>query len=135
MAILKNIIHSTIVIKLFLVSLITVVASSVVLGSLNEYNHISYSHDSILVKIAQSSKQHKIRLYPNVTQEVLFFTADGEEGKVYQLFVFNMDGKLSKQTQVRNRETTLLSRFEKGNYLFEVFSNDDRIENGIISVK
>jgi hypothetical protein len=77
----------------------------------------------------------KIRLYPNVTNEVLFFTADGQEGKVYQLFVFNMDGKVAKQTQVRNRETTLLSKFDKGNYLFEVFSNDDKIENGTIAVK
>jgi len=41
-----------------------------------------------------------------------------------------MDGKLVKRIQVRNRETTLLKTFQKGSYMFEVFSNDERIENG-----
>ena len=76
------------------------------------------------------SKKYKIRIYPNATHEVLFFSANGEEGKIYELFVFDMDGKLVKRIQVRNRETTLLKTFQKGSYMFEVFSNDERIENG-----
>ncbi|MEJ7737287.1 MAG: T9SS type A sorting domain-containing protein [Chitinophagaceae bacterium] len=92
-------------------------------------------HGSIIIKISQHSKIHRIKLYPNVTNEVLFFMAQGEQGKIYQLFVFDMDGKLVKQTQVNNRETTVLSAFEKGDYLIEIFSNDERIENGSISVK
>jgi len=86
--------------------------------------------DSVIVTKSQVSKKYKIRIYPNATHEVLFFSANGEEGKIYELFVFDMDGKLVKRIQVRNRETTLLKTFQKGSYMFEVFSNDERIENG-----
>ena len=70
-----------------------------------------------------------------MTFVVLFFSASGEDGKVYQFYLFDMDGKLVKQTQIRNRETTLISKIEKGTYLFEVFSDDERIENGNLTVK
>lgn len=90
----------------------------------------STDRDSVIVTKSQVSKKYKIRIYPNATHEVLFFSANGEEGKIYELFVFDMDGKLVKRIQVRNRETTLLKTFQKGSYMFEVFSNDERIENG-----
>ena len=91
--------------------------------------------DSIIVTKTRVSKKYKIKIYPNVTNEVLFFSAVGEEGKVYELFVFGMDGKLIKRIQVRNRETTLLRTFQKGSYFYEVFSNDERIENGSMVIQ
>lgn len=90
---------------------------------------------SIQVSKAQSSKKHKIRLYPDARQQVLFFSADGQNGKVYQLFVFDMDGRLVNQAQIRNRETTVLTSISQGNYLFEVFTDDERIENGQLTVR
>ncbi|MGB8192308.1 MAG: T9SS type A sorting domain-containing protein [Chitinophagaceae bacterium] len=91
--------------------------------------------DTILISKTQSSKKHKIRLYPNADNKVLFFSASGEPGKVYQLFLFDMEGKLSKQIQIRNKETTVLTNIVKGNYLFEVFSDDERIENGQVLIR
>ena len=91
--------------------------------------------DTILISKSQSSKKHKIRLYPNADHRVLFFSANGEPGRVYQLYLFDMDGKLSKQIQIRNKETTVLTNIVKGNYLFEVFSDDERIENGQLVIK
>ena len=91
--------------------------------------------DSIIVTKTQTNKKYKVKLYPNATSEVLFFSASGEDGKVYQFYLFDMDGKLIKQTQIRNRETTLITKIEKGTYLFEVFSDDERIENGNLTVK
>jgi hypothetical protein len=91
--------------------------------------------DTILINKSQTSKKYKIRLYTGATQEVLFFTARGETGKVYQLFLFDLDGTLVKQTQIRNKQTTMLANFNKGNYMFEVFSDDERIENGTMEVR
>ena len=91
--------------------------------------------DTIVINKNQASKKYKVRLYPNATHEVLFFTAAGEEDKIYQLFLFDMESNLIKQTMVRNRQTSFLSRFAKGEYLYEVFSNDERIENGSVSIK
>src|ERR1700732_1479331 len=85
---------------------------------------------SIQVSKSQSSKKNKIRLYPDARQQVLFFSAGGEERKVYQLYLFDMDGRLVNQASIRSRETTVLANITEGNYLFEVFTDDERIENG-----
>lgn len=98
-------------------------------------NHPSTRNDTIVINKSQTSKKYKIRIYPSATNEVLFFTASGESGKVYQLYVFDMDGKLVKQTQIHNKETTLLANFVKGNYMFDVFSDDEKIENGTLVVR
>ncbi len=90
---------------------------------------------SIQVSTAQSSKKHKIKLYPDAKQQVLFFSANGADGKVYQLYLFDMDGRLVNQTRIRNRETTVLTNITEGNFLFEVFTDDQRIENGQLTVK
>jgi hypothetical protein len=91
--------------------------------------------DTILVSKSQTSKRYKIKLYPNATHEVLFFSAIGEDGRNYQLYLFDMDSKLVKQVSIRNRETTVLTDISKGNYLFEIFSDDEQIENGQVTVK
>jgi len=90
---------------------------------------------SIQVSKSQSSKKNKIRLYPDARQQVLFFSAGGEERKVYQLYLFDMDGRLVNQASIRNRETTVLTNITEGNYLFEVFTDDERIENGHLVVR
>ena len=92
-------------------------------------------HDSIIVKVLQSKKPSVFELYPDVSQEVLLFTAKGEKGKIYQLFLFNIDGKLLRQTQAHSKETSLLSGLTKGDYLFEILSNDDRVGGGNITVR
>jgi hypothetical protein len=90
---------------------------------------------TIVVNKSLISKKYKIGLYPDARRQVLFFSVNGEEKKVYQLYLFDMEGKLSRQATIRNRETTVLTDITDGNYLFEVFSNDERIENGQLTVK
>ena len=91
--------------------------------------------DTILIAKAQTNKKYKVRMYPNAQHTVLFFSASGPSGKVYQLYLFDLDGKLTKQTHIRNKETTVLTNIVKGNYTFEVFSDDERIENGVLTIK
>ncbi|HUR10880.1 MAG TPA: T9SS type A sorting domain-containing protein [Flavitalea sp.] len=86
--------------------------------------------DSIVVQKIITSSKYKVRLYPNANHQVLFFSASGRQGKVYQLFVFDMEGKLVKRANIRNKETSVVNNLDKGVYLFEVFSDDERIENG-----
>jgi hypothetical protein len=90
---------------------------------------------SIQVSKAQTSRKDKIRLYPDARQQVLFFSVNGEDGKVYQLYLFDMDGRLVNQAHIRNKETTVLTTISEGNYLFEVFTDDERIENGQLTVR
>ena len=90
---------------------------------------------SIRVNKALTSKKYKIGLYPDARRQVLFFSAEGGDKRVYQLFLFDMDGKLARQATIRNKETTVLTDIADGNYLFEVFSDDERIENGQLTVE
>jgi hypothetical protein len=91
--------------------------------------------DSIVVEKQIVSKKYKIRLYPNASQQVLFFNASGEEGIVYQLYLFDIEGQLVKQANIRNKQTTVINIIEKGIYLFEVFIEDKRIETGRVTVR
>jgi hypothetical protein len=94
-----------------------------------------YSSDTMLVQKQTTSKKHRIKLYPNTENDVLFFSVRGIEGKVYQLFLFDVAGKLIRQANIKNKQTTVLENIEKGSYLFEVFSDDERIENGQLTIK
>jgi hypothetical protein len=91
--------------------------------------------DTILIQKQQVSKKHGIRLYPDADHHVLFFAAKGIYGRAYQLFIFDVEGKLVKQVNIKNKQTTVLENIEKGDYLFEVFSDDERIENGQVIVR
>lgn len=91
--------------------------------------------DTILVQKQQVSKKHGIRLYPDANHHVLFFGANGMYGKAYQLFIFDVEGKLVKQVNIKNKQTTVLENIDRGDYLFEVFSDDERIESGQVKVR
>lgn len=91
--------------------------------------------DTILIQKQQVSRKHGIKLYPDAANQVLFFGAKGIYGRAYQLFIFDVEGKLVKQVNIKNKQTTVLEHIEKGDYLFEVFSDDERIENGQVIVR
>ena len=93
------------------------------------------SNDSIYIQKSFSSSKYRVKLYPDANHQVLFFSARGREGKAYQLFVFDVNGILVKSVNIRNKETTMLNKMEKGMYVFEVFSNDERIGNGQLFVR
>src|SRR6185295_4031810 len=93
------------------------------------------SYDTILVQKQTTSKKHKIKLYQAAEQDVLFFSVRGTEGKVYQLFLFDITGTLVKQANIKSKQTTIIDNIEKGSYLFEVFSDDERIENGQVIIR
>ncbi|MBY0535980.1 MAG: T9SS type A sorting domain-containing protein [Chitinophagaceae bacterium] len=126
--------------KFYSRALTSLMVSGTIVVALSGFTTVSPSaqvtlKDSIIIQKQLTSKKHKIKLYPNNTSSVLFFSASGEEGKVYQLFVFDIDGKLIKQVNIRNKQTTVVNNIEKGQYSFEVFSDDERIENGLLTVK
>jgi hypothetical protein len=91
--------------------------------------------DTILVQKQVNNKKYKIKLYPNADHRVLFFSASGEAGRVYQLFIFNLEGQLVKQVTIRDKETTVLSNISKGTYLYDVFSEDEKLQNGQVIIR
>lgn len=118
-----------------LLGLLTAAGSICVENSLAGVGSTFVSSDSIIISKTNNNKRHSINIYTNASQQVLFFSAAGEEGKNYQLLLFRDKGKLIKQSKIRNRETAVVSKPDKGNYYYEVFIDDLRIESGTIVVQ
>jgi len=97
-------------------------------------NTVEIFSDSIIIKKQVKSKKHKVKLYTDSRNSVLFFTAGDSEKSWYQFFLFDVEGKLVKQLKLKGRQTTLLKNLAKGNYTFEIFKEDERIETGNLSV-
>jgi hypothetical protein len=95
----------------------------------------SLNNDTIYIQKNSVVRSHRISLYPDANQKVVFFSVRGEEGKVYQLYVFDIDGRLVKQVETRNKQTSVVKGIKKGSYFFEVFSDDKRIGNGQIAIR
>jgi len=91
--------------------------------------------ETIVVNRVQGNKSHNIRLYPDARKQVLLISANTKQKKNYQFFMFDMDGKMVQHAEIPNRQTTICGKMAKGNYLFEIFSNDERIENGELTVR
>lgn len=113
-------------ITVIFLSLFTLTASAQ--KSPEETREITVSRD-------KTSRKHKVKIYPDANRKGIFFNVSGVKGKVYQFFLFDLSGKLVRQTNIRSRQTAMLSKIEKGTYLFEVFSDDERIETGKVDVK
>jgi hypothetical protein len=95
----------------------------------------SLNSDTIFIQKNSVMRSHRITMYPDANQKVVFFSVRGEEGKVYQLYVFDIQGRLVKQAETRNKQTTVVKGIKKGSYFFEVFSDDKRIGNGQIAIR
>lgn len=91
--------------------------------------------DTIMVQKQHTSRKHGVKLYPDANHQVLFFEVKGQYGKAYQLFIFDVEGKLVKQVSIKNKQSTVLENIDRGDYSFEVFSDDERIENGQVIVR
>ena len=93
--------------------------------------------DSIIIQKTinnNNNNKHQVNIYTNTSQKVLFFSASGENNRVYKLLLFRKEGRLIKQSKVRNRETTVVIKPEKGNYFYEVLMDDEHVESGTITV-
>ena len=93
--------------------------------------------DSIIIQKTinnNNNNKHQVNIYTNTSQKVLFFSASGEKNREYKLLLFRKEGILIKQSKVRNRETTVVIKPEKGNYYYEVLTDDEHVESGTITV-
>lgn len=52
-----------------------------------------------------------------------------------QLYLFDLDGRCVHQSAVEQEQTVPLKTIESGNYLFELFNDDVRVDNGQVHLK
>jgi hypothetical protein len=52
-----------------------------------------------------------------------------------QFYMFNISGELVKEYNINGSQKIIISQLPKGIYLYEFFSNDERLKNGEIELK
>jgi Secretion system C-terminal sorting domain len=79
-------------------------------------------------------KRDAVRLSPNPT-------FDGKVSVVSQIpdavhfYIFDLDGTMVYQATLKNKEEKKIDNLAKGTYTYDVFQNDESIEEGKIIVK
>ena len=98
-------------------------------------SHWSTSYDTLLVNKYSENKNYSVRIFQDVEKKFLLVSVDNSTPLECHFFMFDMDGKLVTKADISSQEITIFEHIKKGNYFFEIFNQDERIENGKLSVR
>jgi hypothetical protein len=56
-------------------------------------------------------------------------------GSVLHFYIFDLDGVMIYQAELKGKEQRTVENLEKGTYVYNVFENDESIEEGKITIK
>lgn len=93
-----------------------------------------HSYTIVISKLFEN-KNYNIEMHTNSSLHQLLITAGPQQKKVYRFYLFDIDGKLKAQANIRSNEKAAFVNISKGNYFYEIFNDDERIENGQLAVK
>ncbi|MGV3767356.1 MAG: T9SS type A sorting domain-containing protein [Chitinophagaceae bacterium] len=97
------------------------------------------TEQSVIVPVQYSTDakdRKEAVVFPNPSANgIVYFSTTSSRSAQYQLYVFDLDGKLVRQKLVQSNQTTILQQLSKGTYLFEIFKNDERIDSGQLIVR
>jgi len=88
-----------------------------------------------IVSRLYENKNYYIEMHSSPTLRQLLISAGPEQKKVYHFYLFDIDGKLKAEANIRRNSKTALVNISKGNYIFEIYHNDQRIENGQLKIE
>lgn len=80
------------------------------------------------------SRKNCIRLYPNPTSNGVI-TVNSNTGEPLHFYIFDLEGVLISRVELKPKVQTTISDLKKGTYMYDVFKNDESIEQGKIIVK
>jgi len=95
----------------------------------------SKTGDTSVFRKLSGNKNQNIQLFSNSGKQMILFSAKFKQKKNYRFYMFDMDGKLVAENNLDNKQGVEFTNMQRGNYYFEILSNDDRIENGTLTIK
>ena len=108
---------------------ITVAAHNKAPGTL-----VYFSDSNILKPAFVPHKQNVIKLYPNPTTNGTIKVSAVNKVELF-FYVFDIEGSLISQKILKDKRLHTITNLKKGVYLYDVFNNDESIEQGKIIVK
>ena len=89
------------------------------------------SADSLEIK--PTPGKSVVRLYPNPSYGKVSVSAN--TSSILHFYIFDLEGTLVFQAVLNNKEKRTVDHLKKGTYLYDVFENDESIEEGKIIIK
>ena len=78
-------------------------------------------------------KRNVVRLYPNPSFGKLSVSAN--TNGTFHFYIFDLESTLVYQAVLTNKEKKNIENLKKGTYTYDVFENDESIEEGKIIIK
>jgi len=119
--------------NLLFAGLFLLIASTV--SAQNDFSTASniVSIDSPVLKKGSENKKSIVKLYPNPSYGKISVTAN--TSSMLHFYIFDLEGTLIYQAVLKNKDRKIISNLKKGTYLYDVFENDESIEEGNIIIK
>jgi hypothetical protein len=92
----------------------------------------SVSTDSVLRKKQPQGKM-AVKLYPNPSYGKLSISSNTSSS--LHFYIFDLEGTLVYQAVLNSKDRKTIDNLKKGTYLYDVFENDQSIEEGKIIIK
>jgi hypothetical protein len=89
--------------------------------------------DSVEIHSYDVKKNH-VRLYPNPTSNGVITVNSNMSDKLH-FYIFDLEGVLIRRLELKPKEQLVVSNLNKGSYTYDVFKDDESIEQGKIIVK
>lgn len=102
-------------------------------GKLTGFSVQNNFSDSIQIH-SHTSKKDYVRLYPNPTSDGTL-TINSITNEPLHFYVFDLENTLLYRIELKGKEQKTISDLKKGTYTYDVFMNDESIEQGKIIVK
>jgi hypothetical protein len=109
--------------------------SLIVAFSLNASAQETFENTSNIISIDTASRigKNAVKIYPNPSYGKLSVSAN--TSSTLHFYIFDLEGTLVFQAVLNNKERKSVDNLKKGTYLYNVFENDESIEEGKIVIK
>jgi len=85
------------------------------------------------LKVRTSVSRNNVRLYPNPSPNGTI-TVNSTVNEPLHFYVFDLEGTLLHRITLKGKEQRTITNLERGTYMYDVFKNDESIEQGKIIV-
>jgi len=91
--------------------------------------------DSIVINKISENKEYSIELSSSNSPHKFLISVNKNQQKTYRFYMFDINGNLKTQIDIRSNEKVAFVNIEKGNYYYQIMSGDEKIEDGQMTIK